>query len=426
MSNTKTQIKEIKEIKEIKPQKTFKDSFTNTSYKRPFVLEKIEKDLNKKNFIEYMNNKNKGPLMKKRKQLKKIKLPYKVKISPKKEKEELIHNNKAPFIHCIPNIEHLKLQLNQRKINLIPKKRLNRQRSDFDLPMIAKHKLNNQSQIQEKTTMTFFDDKKNNKTLDDNKEEEEKDQENIAESGMMGAKDLYKNKSRKITICTFLNKMPGDKSLNENYKVINNANEINDKYNLDLNLLNKNANSKIFKGKKYNIYGMLNKLFQYYSSVSNNNNNYRNNKYMSSINYKNSSSDFDTIENKKINNENSDSGLNTIDIMKDTYEDDSNTFLTKLQNYNISEKKDNEFDISKLIKKRYSLSEIKKSNDEVISNDKRIGIDCLLSKVQKEINIKKILYKYIDKTLYVFEDDPTYKRVKEIEEKLIKILKNKY
>lgn len=425
MSNTKTQIKEIKEIK---PQKTFKDSFTNTSYKRPFVLEKIEKDIHKKNFIEYMNNKNQSPLMNKRKQLKKIKLPYKIKISPKKEKEELINNNKALFIHCIPNVEHLKLQMNQKKINLIPKKRLIRQRSDFDLPMIAKHKLKNQSQIHEKTTMTFFEDKKNNKTIDDNKEEEKKDQENIAESGMMGAKDLYKNKSRKITICTFLNKMPGDKSLNENYKVINNANEINDKYNLDLNLPNKNgSNSKIFKGKKYNIYGMLNKLFQYYSSVSNNNNtNYRNNKYMSSINYKNSSSDFDTIENKKINNENSDSGLNTIDIIKDTYEDDSNTFLTKLQNYNISEKKDNEFDVSKLIRKRYSLSELKRSNDEVISNDKRIGIDCLMSKVQKEINIKKILYKYIDKTLYVFEDDPAYKRIKEFEKKLIKILKNKY
>ena len=163
---------------------------------------------------------------------------------------------------------------------------------------------------------------------------------------------------------------------------------------------------------------MLNKLFQYYSSETNNSI-YKNNK--------NSSSNFDTNENK-INSKDiqSDEGENTIEIMKDNiYEDDSNTFLTKLKNYNVPEKKRKEFNISKLIKRRYSLSDIKRNN-EIIKNDKNVRLHCFLSKVQKDISLKKILYKYIDKTLYEFEDDPLYKRVKEFEDKIEKLLKNDY
>jgi hypothetical protein len=427
----------------MKLQKAFKDNCTNTNYKRPFILDKIERDIhhrNIRNIRNFINFKNQDFLIKKRKELKKIKLPYKIK-STKNAKEEFNLNNRRSFISLIP-MNNIKKNVSQRKIN----KKLNRQRSDFDLPMIVNRNMKNQSlyqEKQEKTTMTFFNDNdtntnsntNNNNINVDNKmtnngEEEKKKMGFKYVSDMMSAKDLYHNKSRKKSIISFLNIIPGDKSLNENYKIINNASEINDRYNLHLKLLKKNnSNSKIFKGKKYNIFGMLNQLFHYYSSESKNINN-RNNKNISSINYKNSTSDFDTIENKKNNIENMESGFNTVDVIKDTYEDDSNTFLTKLQNYNYnistSDKKDNPLNISQLIKKRCSLSEIKKNNDEIIDNDKKIGIDCLLSKVQRKISIKKILYKYIDKTLYELEDDPTYLRIKEFEEKLIKILKNKY
>ena len=51
-------------------------------------------------------------------------------------------------------------------------------------------------------------------------------------------------------------------------------NEINEKYNLHLNLDKKEKKTNtIFRGKKYTMVGMLNKLFQYYSSESNINNN---------------------------------------------------------------------------------------------------------------------------------------------------------
>ena len=407
------------QIKETKPLKTFKDSFTNTNYKRPFVLDKFIKDLHCPNRNEKID-----PLMKKRKQLRKLKLPRKIKIIAKIKEEAKNNRNKTPFLHLIPNINQFNYKIKQRKLNIAPKRKLIRQRSDFDLPMITKHKLKNKGpEEEEKTTMTFLDDN----TISNSKDED-KNNENLMASEMMDIKELFPNESRKVSVCTFLNKLPGNESLKENYKVINDINIINDKYNLNLNLNNKKSNSatNIFEGKKYNIYGMLNKLFQYYSSETNSSIN-KNNNYTGSNNYKNSSIDFDTNENKKIGKyEHSESGNNKIEMTKDTYEDDSNTFLTKLKNYNVPEKKENEFNISKLIKRRCSLSDINRNNKQVISNDRKIGIHCLLSKVQKDISLKKILYKYIDKTLYELEDDPIYKRIKEFEENIEKILKKKY
>ena len=412
----------LTKIQVIKPKKTFKDSFTNTNYKRPFILEKFFKDLHSTNIQSIINNRSKDPLMKKKKEIKKIKIPRKLKVV-QKVKELSFSRNKTPFLHLIPNLHQFKRNFDEKKI----KKKLIRQRSDFDLPIIARHKILNQPVEEEKTTMTFFDDN----TISNSKEHEKSNNENFVNSEMMEAKDLYKNISRKLSICSFMNKLPGDKSLQENYKIINDVNAINDKYNLKLNLNHNKSSStsKIFDRKKYNIYGMLNKLFQYYSSEENNKIN-KKNKYISSINYnyKNSSSNFDSIEIKKSNKfAQSDEGDNTVEIMKDTYEDESNTFLTKLKNYNIpTDKKGNEFNISNFIKRRYSLGDIKKNNEQVIKNDKNIGIHCLLSKVQKDISLKKILYKYIDKTLYEFENDSLYKRVKEFEEKIEKILKNDY
>ena len=420
---------EIKDNKEIKTKKEFKDSFTNTQYKRPFILEKILKDLHSKRSFEYLN-KNKDPLIKRKKELKKIKLPKNFK-KLQKPKEDLKSRHNTPFLQLIPNLQNMNSHLNNRKINIPQIKRLNRHKSDLDLPSIYKYKLKNQSSIEEKTTMTFFDESnKSHNTI--NSKEEDKNQGSLITSEIMQPKDLFKNKSRKISVCTFLNKLPGDKSLHENYKIIKDVKDINEKYHLNLNLEphKSNSTSNIFDGKKYNIYGMLNKLFQYYSSESNSNN-YKTNKYTNSNYYKNSTSFIDTNENKKSNKfEQSeyDNINNTMDLKKNTYEDDSNTFLTKLNNYNISDKKekDTEFNISKFIRKRCSLSDIKRNNKEVLENDKRIGIHCLLSKVQNEISMKKILYKYIDRTLYRLENDPMYKRVKAFEEIIEKILKNNY
>ena len=340
-----------------------------------------------------------------------------------KEKFDSKISNKVPFLHLIPNSENMHFKLNQRELNINPKKKLIRQRSDFDLPRIAKHKKDNKNNNDEieKTTMTFFNE---NNTISNDKNEE-KDKENLITSGMLKAKDLFKNKSRKLSVCSFMNKLPGDKSLNENYKIINDINIINNKYNLNLNLNdNKNTStSNIFEGKKYKINGMLNKLYQYYSSETKKNIP-KNNEYNHSNNYRNNSSDYDTFENKKTTKcENSDSGNNTIEKIKSTYEDESNTFLTKLNNYNIQTKREKEFDITKFIQERSSLSEVNRYNKQILKTNKRISLQCLLSQLRKDLTLKKILYKYIDKSVYELEKDPTYKKVKELEDNIVKILK---
>ena len=60
-----------------------------------------------------------------------------------------------------------------------------------------------------------------------------------------------------------------------------------------------------------------------------------------------------------------------------------------------------------------------------MENNTRINIDCLMSKIEQNISIKKILYKYLGKSVHQLENDPSYLRLKELEKKIIAILKEK-
>ena len=46
-----------------------------------------------------------------------------------------------------------------------------------------------------------------------------------------------------------------------------------------------------------------------------------------------------------------------------------------------------------------------------------------MSKIEQNINIKKILYKYLGKSIYQLQKDPAYIRLKSLERKIIEILK---
>ena len=411
MSTSKLQIRE----------NSPKDSIRTTKYKRPFKIEKFLKDLHSSKLIDYVNNKD--PLIERRKELKKIKILSKIKIMQNEKKDSNFHN-KTPFLQLIPNSQNFDMKSSERVLNSNFKKKLIKQRSDFDLPIISRQRIEHKNRMDEaeKTTMTFF----NNSNIISNNNQEEKIEKKLITSEMIKSKDLYNNTSRKLSVCSFMNKLPGDKSLIENYKIIDDINIINDRYNLKLNLNDNKSDStsKIFEGKKYNINGMLNKLYQYYSSETNNSI-FKNKKYAHSINYRNSSSNLNTIENKIYNKyENSDLGSNnTIEVIKNTYEDESNTFLTKLNSYSSPAKKENKFDITGFIRTRCSLSEINRYNEQIINDNKKVGLHCLLSKKQRDINLKKILYKYIDKSIYELEKDPIYIKIKELEKNIIKILK---
>ena len=396
-------------------KKKLQDNFANTIYKRPFLIEKIQKDLYRgKDYFKFIKTKNSdSKLLKFKKNIKK-----KVKINP------LLHgfsssNNFANFYEFIEKLNNnLRIKSIKKMMNMIPSEKvLQRQKSDFSLPVISNRK-----------TIIIPKIKKNHKTLlsmdyrniiEENfeKNEDNKNIKNvIAKSEVNNTKDININKPRIIKIRSFSNICKNNDVSNE--QKIYDMSEINEKYNLHLNLdIKEKKKNTIFRGKRYTMVGMLNKLFQYYSSESNINNN------TNTTNMENKTSNL--FNNSKYNN------INKFIPFKNTKEinnEDTNTFLTKLNLINnaqqINEKeKEKEFSVTKFINNRCSLSDINRKNKEIIDKNKKIKIDCLISKIESDISIQKILYQYIGKTIYEISKDESYARLKELEKKIVEILK---
>lgn len=392
-----------KQKKNIRNIKTLKDNFTNTIDERQFLLEKIEKDIlkGKNNIKQLRSNSLDEHLTKLRQNLKK-----KV-----KKKNFLNPSNSSPknFDHIyrfIKKQNNLKLKSIKNNLRMIPTKNiLTRQKSDINLPVINNRKIIKQFLLKKSRlpTLSFIE----KIPLLDNKEK-------ISNSAMLGSNDIYANIPRIIKIRSFSNICKDNDLSNDKYSEENNINEIDSKYNLNLNskIKYKKLNS-IFHGKKYTKFGILNKLFEYYSSQSNNgispNNENMENKSSNYINFSKS--------NNSIIDNNDEMSKNNID--------ESNIFLTKIKsNKNESEEKYNKFSVTRFISDRCSVGDINKRNKKIIEDNKKVSIDCLLSKIERKISVKKILYKYLDKTIYEIENDKSYTRLKEFEKNILDILKN--
>ena len=422
----------IKENLKVPNEKSFKDNFTNTLYKRPFLIEKIKKDIYQRNHHKLLKSSNSDKhLLKLKKNLKKkIKRinPINSNISASNNYDHLYK-----FIGKLNN--NLQIKSIKNKQSIIPAKRiLRRQRSDFDLPMINPKRIIKEPMNKNKNRTIIF--------LNDNSKE--KNQEKITNSEIIDSKDVFENKPRIIKIRSFINtSRESNISLNNEPKLFD-INEMNEKYNMKLNSGNTGKqSSKIFHGKKYTIIGMLNKLFQYYSSNESHNNQLSSNNYNQTSNYMNLSKSNNSIflNNDTNNVKNSSTNKLMIDTrfkydpntssdinINNTYEasgEDTNTFLTKLNvnNKELSDNKEKEMDMTKFINNRCSLSDMNRINKEIIDNNKNIKIDCLMSKIEQNINIKKILYKYLGKSIYQLQKDPAYIRLKSLERKIIEILK---
>ena len=422
----------IKENLKVPNERIFKDNFTNTLYKRPFLIEKIKKDIYQRNHHNLLksNNSDKHLLKLKKNLKKKIKRinPINSNISASNNYDHLYK-----FIGKLNN--NLQIKSIKNKQSLIPAKRiLRRQRSDFDLPMINPKRIIKEPMNKNKNRTIIF--------LKDNSKE--KNQEKITNSEIIDSKDIFDNKPRIIKIRSFINtSRKSNISLNNEPKLFD-INEMNEKYNMKLNSGNTGKqSSKIFHGKKYTIIGMLNKLFQYYSSNESHNNQLSSNNYNQTSNYMNLSKSNNSIflNNDTNNVKNSSTNKLMIDTrfkydhntssdinINNTYEasgEDTNTFLTKLNvnNKELSDNKEKEMDMTKFINNRCSLSDMNRINKEIIDNNKNIKIDCLMSKIEQNINIKKILYKYLGKSIYQLQKDPAYIRLKSLERKIIEILK---
>ena len=389
--------------KNIRNIKTLKDNFTNTIDERQFLLEKIEKDILKgKNNIKHLRSNSLDE------HLTKLRQNLKKKV---KKKNFLNPNNSSPknFDHIyrfIKKQNNLKLKSIKNNLRMIPTKNiLTRQKSDINLPVINNRKIIKQFLLKKSRlpTLSFIE----KIPLLDNKEK-------ISNSAMLGSNDIYANIPRIIKIRSFSNICKDNDLSNDKYSEENNINEIDSKYNLNLNskIKYKKLNS-IFHGKKYTKFGILNKLFEYYSSQSNNgispNNENMENKSSNYINFSKS--------NNSIIDNNDEMSKNNID--------ESNIFLTKIKsNKNESEEKYNKFSVTRFISDRCSVGDINKRNKKIIEDNKKVSIDCLLSKIERKISVKKILYKYLDKTIYEIENDKSYTRLKEFEKNILDILKN--
>ena len=422
----------LDEKSHIPERKAFKDNFTNTLYKRPFLIEKIKKDIYQRNHHNLLksNNSDKHLLKLKKNLKKKIKRinPINSNISASNNYDHLYK-----FIGKLNN--NLQIKSIKNKQSIIPAKRiLRRQRSDFDLPMINPKRIIKEPMNKNKNRTIIF--------LKDNSKE--KNQEKITNSEIIDSKDIFDNKPRIIKIRSFINtSRKSNISLNNEPKLFD-INEMNEKYNMKLNSGDTGKQqSKIFHGKKYTIIGMLNKLFQYYSSNESHNNQLSSNNYNQTSNYMNLSKSNNSIflNNDTNNLKNSSTNKIMIDTrfkydpntssdinINNTYEasgEDTNTFLTKLNvnNKELSDNKEKEMDMTKFINNRCSLSDMNRINKEIIDNNKNIKIDCLMSKIEQNINIKKILYKYLGKSIYQLQKDPAYIRLKSLERKIIEILK---
>ena len=392
-----------KQKKNIRNIKTLKDNFTNTIDERQFLLEKIEKDILKgKNNIKHLRSNSLDE------HLTKLRQNLKKKV---KKKNFLNPNNSSPknFDHIyrfIKKQNNLKLKSIKNNLRMIPTKSiLTRQKSDINLPVINNRKIIKQFLLKKSRlpTLSFIE----KIPLLDNKEK-------ISNSAMLGSNDIYANIPRIIKIRSFSNICKDNDLSNDKYSEENNINENDSKYNLNLNskIKYKKLNS-IFHGKKYTKFGILNKLFEYYSSQSNNgispNNENMENKSSNYINFSKS--------NNSIIDNNDEMSKNNID--------ESNIFLTKIKsNKNESEEKYNKFSVTRFISDRCSVGDINKRNKKIIEDNKKVSIDCLLSKIERKISVKKILYKYLDKTIYEIENDKSYTRLKEFEKNILDILKN--
>ena len=401
-------IKQEKQYNNNHNLKNLEDKFTNTVDKKSFLFEKIEKAVRKgtNHFNHPKSNSLDDRLLNLRQNLKK-----------KIKKKNFL---KTTNFYASKNIEHIyrfikkqnnfKLKSIKNKLNIFPVKRVfTRQKSEINLPAIDNWK-KIKAFLLKNNHVTTLPLRNKNSNLEN--------QENIPNNMMLYLNDFNSNRPRMIKIRSFSNiSKDNDLSNNKDTREYN-INEMDFKYNLNLNSSIKYKKiSNIFQGKKYTMLGMLNKLFDYYSSESNNF--VSSNAENQSSNYMNFSKSNNSLF--QLQNTNQE---NNSEISKNN--DDVNFFLTKLENnYENEEKeKENKFSVTRFICNRCSMGDINKRNKTIIENNKKVTIDCLMSKIERDISIKKILYKYLNKTIYEIENDKSYTRLKELEKKIFEILKN--
>ena len=367
------------------------DFNTEKKYKEP-IWNRISKGINCNNEIHLLKPKI-IDLMAKRNVTKKIVLnEYKKPFT--NAKLNLVFKNNIPiFSNKKFNFKHIKYIKSTRNhifkgnfnwlINSLSYKNLDANNSLFNieraenfLPKILR--LNNNSQE--------HNIKKSKSGTNLYLEKEQKDQNFRITCGMLSSKRLLKERNNKLKINSFMiNSAKKYNSLTDEEEEKKSVKDMNKDFTSRNNINNKRKINHFFIN-RYTKTAMLNNLFQKYSSINNSTNrcNLSENINLSTFNDKNNN------EQSKIN------------------------FIMKLKNKGISH-----------LSERYNniLSKIKKNNSQIININKKIYINCLLSKVGEDLKKEKIFLDKNKKTIFELDKNSSYRRIKKIENIITKLYK---
>ena len=251
----------------------------------------------------------------------------------------------------------------------------------------------------------------------------------IITGGIFNENNYYQKYLQNVKLSNLINiKSKNPLEYQNIYPKIYNINKLNEKYNLKLDLthINNKNNTLNTKNKRMSKKGLMNYLFKKYvigfSTVNNNTDNMSNTIKSKKKNRTRKNSQLSIIS-RNSQNDISNSESNTIDILKkDSFNEDTNTFLTKLNIEKIEKKETSHIDDKKIKNSKKNI--FFERNKNIINYDKKITVDCLKSNVESKILQKKLLYKYIDKTTFELQKEPLYKKVKKFEALIDKIIKN--
>ena len=379
--------------------------------KREFSLEKIAQAINFRNLLDSIRNKYIDPLIKRHKnKLPKIKSMKKIKRVQQKDPFSL---NKI-LIH--------KLLQNKQKQKLLQNEQNYKSTIEIEGEKAIQTKNIISNGIFSKIQRNLSHEELNNKISDPL----------LITSGAFKGKNFYNNHSKKIKLYNIINK----KSRNlfdiiSIYPKIDSIKEMNDKFNVQLNLNYLNNNNTSVKkpnkmnNRKRNFYYLFKKYVT--SSPTGINNDIMNTIHKSrkkKKNYRKCSLSINNNKNDVLQNTVSSNNSESIDLFKkELLGEDKKTFLTKLD-IEKDEKRET-IDIEDRNKKRRKLKNLQlfENNKNIINYDQKIFIDCLRSHANSKIQKNKLMYKYINKTTFKLQKDPSYKKIKKFESKIDKLIK---
>jgi len=269
----------------------------------------------------------------------------------------------------------------------------------------------------------------------------------LATCGMFKKNDFFKETSNKMKLGSMLNiRSSNDNIMKKYYQEIDNISRINEKYNLQLNFRHLDKRNSPEKSNEMTKKFLKNYLFQKYVTSSPTGTNNINIFYDKHETQRTETrSHIHTAESKESKNSNKEE-LNKTNSLNDSihslnksiseifqnddFNEDKNTFITKLKTEANNHKDKEEIKVIN----RYN-SEIKRkknkprlntyeNNKNIINHDQKVSIDLIYSNSLCKIEPNQLLYNSINKTNFEAQNQPSYRRIKKFEKIIDKIIKS--